>query len=66
MKRACLGHGLIVAGLIVTFIGAATALLAALHVPGYWTPVIVGLGLLVAGVLRNARRGAGPEAPRER
>ena len=39
------------AGAIVTMIGLAIVLIKTLRLPGYWTPVIVGLALFAAGVI---------------
>jgi hypothetical protein len=39
------------AGAIVTIVGLGIVLMRTLHLPPYWTPVIVGVGLLVAGAI---------------
>jgi hypothetical protein len=40
------------AGLIVTLIGLGVVLIRALAIPREWTPVLVGIGLLMAGAIR--------------
>jgi len=45
------------AGLIVTLVGLGIVLVRALHVPGYWTPLLVGVALLVAGAVRRIKTG---------
>jgi hypothetical protein len=45
------GRGLMTAGAIVTIVGLGIVLMRTLHLPGYWTPVIVGVGLFVAGAI---------------
>ena len=45
------GRGLMTAGAIVTIVGLGIVIMRTLHLPGYWTPVIVGVGLLVAGAI---------------
>ena len=39
------------AGAIVTIIGLAIVLMKTLRLPGYWTPVIVGVALFTAGLI---------------
>jgi uncharacterized membrane protein HdeD (DUF308 family) len=54
------GHswsGVMLAGLIVTLVGLGIVLVRALHVPGYWTPLLVGVALLVAGAVRRIQTG---------
>jgi hypothetical protein len=56
------GDGMIVAGAIVTFVGVCIVLIKVFRVPEYWIPLMVGLGLLLAGFIRrvsarNSRRG---------
>jgi uncharacterized membrane protein YiaA len=60
MNRRCRGNGLMFAGLIVMLIGLAVAAATALHIPGYWTPVLVGAVLFLVGALRRA---AGRDRP---
>ena len=43
------GRGLMTAGAIVTIVGLGIVIMRTLQLPGYWTPVIVGVGLFVAG-----------------
>jgi hypothetical protein len=45
------GRGLITAGTIVTVVGLGIILIKTVHLPGYWMPFIVGVGLLLAGVI---------------
>ena len=46
------GSGLMMAGLIVTFVGLCIVLIRVLHVPEYWVPLLVGVGLFLLGALR--------------
>jgi len=50
------GDRLIVAGLIVSFIGACIVLVRVLRVPEYWVPLMVGLGLVLLGLIRRMMR----------
>ena len=45
------GQRLMTAGAIVTIVGLGIVLMKTLRLPGYWTPVIVGVGLFVAGAI---------------
>jgi glucose uptake protein GlcU len=45
------GRGLMTAGAIVTIVGLGIVLMKTLHLPAYWTPVIVGVALFVAGAI---------------
>ena len=45
------GRGLMTAGAIVTIVGLGIVIMRTLQLPGYWTPVIVGVGLFVAGAI---------------
>jgi hypothetical protein len=45
------GRGLMTAGAIVTIVGLGIVIMRTLHLPGYWTPVIVGVGLFTAGAI---------------
>jgi len=47
------------AGAIVIVIGFGVALIKALHLPNYWIPLVVGIGLLVIGAIRWATSGGG-------
>jgi hypothetical protein len=47
------GNGLIVAGAIVSFIGACIVLVRVLDVPQYAVPLMVGIGLLLAGLVQR-------------
>jgi len=42
---------LMLAGLIVTLIGIFTVIKHEMGIPSYWTPLLVGVGLLIAGAI---------------
>ena len=42
---------LMVAGLIVTVIGLFIVIKREMGIPGYYTPLLVGIGLLLAGAI---------------
>jgi hypothetical protein len=42
---------LMVAGLIVTVIGLLIVIKHEMGIPSYWTPLLVGIGLLIAGAI---------------
>jgi hypothetical protein len=42
-----------VAGGILTFVGACIVLIKVLDVPQYWVPLMVGVGLLLVGLTRR-------------
>ena len=42
---------LMLAGLIVTLVGLFLVIRHEMGIPGYWTPLLVGIGLLIAGAL---------------
>ncbi len=44
------------AGGIVTFIGACIVVFKVLRLPEYWAPLMVGIGLLLMGVIRRMTR----------
>ena len=46
------GGKLMMAGLIVIFIGVCIVLVRVLQVPQYWVPLMVGLGLFLLGLVR--------------
>jgi hypothetical protein len=46
------GRSLMTAGVIVTFVGVCIVLVRVLHIPGYWVPLMVGVGLFLLGFLR--------------
>ena len=47
------GSGLLFAGSIVSFVGLCIVLVKVLHVPEYWVPLLVGLGILLMGLVRR-------------
>ncbi len=47
---------LILAGLIVTLIGLFNVIRHSLAIPSYWTPLLVGIGLLIAGAIWSVMR----------
>lgn len=51
MAARMAGRGLMTAGAIVTIVGLAIVIMRTFQLPGYWTPVIVGLGLFAAGAI---------------
>ena len=62
MAARVAGRGLMLAGAIVTIVGLGIVIMKTLHLPGYWTPVIVGVALFAAGAIvwatsRNERGG---------
>ena len=57
MARRCAGTGLLLAGVIVTVVGLAVAMMHTFNIPGYWTTLVVGIGLLVGGAIRAAVHG---------
>jgi hypothetical protein len=46
------GGKLMIAGLIVAFIGLCIVLVQVLHVPRYWVPLMVGVGIFLLGLVR--------------
>ena len=46
------GGKLMMAGLIVAFIGLCIVLVQILHVPRYWVPLMVGVGIFLVGLVR--------------
>ena len=46
------GGKLMMAGLIVAFIGLCIVLVQVLHVPRYWVPLMVGVGIFLLGLGR--------------
>jgi drug/metabolite transporter (DMT)-like permease len=42
---------LMVAGLIVTLVGLFIVIRHEMGIPSYWTPLLVGIGLLIAGAV---------------
>lgn len=51
MDGARFPRWLMLAGLILTLVGAVNVLSHALALPRYWTPLLVGLALLATGAL---------------
>jgi hypothetical protein len=46
------GAKLMMAGLIIAFIGLCIVLVQVLQVPRYWVPLMVGLGIFLLGFVR--------------
>jgi hypothetical protein len=46
------GGKLMMAGLIVAFIGLCIVLVQVLQVPRYWVPLMVGVGIFLVGLVR--------------
>jgi len=46
------GGKLMMAGLIVAFIGLCIVLVQVLHVPRSWVPLMVGVGIFLLGLVR--------------
>ncbi len=46
------GARLMMAGVVVTFIGLCIVLIRLLRVPDYWVPLMVGVGLFLLGLIR--------------
>ena len=46
------GRGLMVAGVIVMFVGVCIVLVKLVRVPEYWVPLMVGVGLFLVGGVR--------------
>jgi drug/metabolite transporter (DMT)-like permease len=42
---------LMVAGLVVTLVGLLIVVRHEMGIPSYWTPLLVGIGLLIAGAV---------------
>ena len=55
MQRA--GAPLFLAGMIVVLIGISVGVIRTLGLPGYWTPVAVGIILITVGWFVGNRRG---------
>ena len=54
-------RGLMLVGLILTLIGLVNVLNHTLAIPRYWTPLLIGIVLLIAGaVWSTVGRGSGP------
>jgi len=48
------GSGLIFAGTILSVIGVCIIAVEVWNLPGYWVPLMVGLGLILIGLIRRA------------
>ena len=48
---------LMVAGLVVTLVGLFIVVRHEMRIPSYWTPLLVGIGLLIAGAICAMMRG---------
>ena len=46
------GGKLMMAGAIVAFVGLCIVLVQVLHVPRYWIPLMVGVGIFLVGLVR--------------
>jgi len=46
------GGKLMMAGLIIAFIGLCIVLVQILHMPRYWIPLMVGIGIFLVGLVR--------------
>ena len=46
------GRRLMTAGAIVTVVGVCIVLIRVFHVPDYWVPLMVGVGLFLLGFVR--------------
>lgn len=46
------GTSLMMAGLIVAFIGLCIVLVRVFQVPQYWVPLMVGVGIFLLGLVR--------------
>ena len=46
------GGKLMMAGLIIAFIGLCIVLVQILQVPRYWVPLMVGVGIFLVGLVR--------------
>ena len=55
MREKCKGNGagmrLICAGAILFLVGLTIILFKEFNIPRYWTPAVVGLALMLAGVI---------------
>ncbi len=56
------GGGLLLAGGIVTFIGACIVAFKVLRLPEYWAPLMVGVRLLLMGVTRRMSGAGSPKS----
>ena len=48
---------LMLVGLIVTLVGLFIVIRHEMGIPSYWTPLLVGVGLLLAGVIWSMMHG---------
>src|SRR5262245_6134528 len=56
-RAAMRANKLLLAGLIVTLVGLFVVLRHELHIPSYWTPLLVGVALLIVGVIQSVLSG---------
>ena len=56
------GNRLIHVGTVVTVIGLCIVLFKVWRIPGYWVPLMVGIGLLLVGLVRRAMSGDSRDA----
>jgi hypothetical protein len=56
------GNRLIHVGTIVTIIGLCIVIFKVWHIPGYWVPLMVGIGILLVGLVRRAMTGDSRDA----
>jgi uncharacterized membrane protein HdeD (DUF308 family) len=47
------GRGLIIAGVVLILVGLGSALMRIFQGPGYAIPLVIGVALLLAGILRR-------------
>ena len=64
--QRCFGGGLMFAGLIVMLVGLGVVVIRTMELPGYWTPVLVGAVLFLAGAARRSMSPRGESSPPER
>ena len=48
---------LMVAGLVVTLVGLFIVIRHEMGIPSYWTPLLIGIALLIAGAVCSMMRG---------
>ncbi len=61
MGRGRASRGLMLVGLILVLIGLVNVLNHMLEIPRYWTPLLIGVVLLIVGAFWSAvGKGSGP------